>query len=588
MKIRKQIAKLAVLLTTALLLASCGASVEAPYPAPQWALDVATPKMVDVATVESTAKVDVYYDNTQSMYGFIKEGGNVVRVATALRDVTNQYSNGTIYTLQSDGAGSLAWAPLEEDLRNALADWEGFYTVGKGSLNGIGPLQRLYYGDAAIDPKAINVVVTDLAEQNVDSGDLAARINELVLSQEGYSAVLIGIKGEFNGKKYVEDLNEINEMPGEQVQGRVPLYILITGPDASLDIYLENLLKCFDNYSLTESQSDDMADGDYVVARYFAGNGARVLSKDDILTVQPAKEQDGMRRDDWQTAAINENLMLREIDAAHLDTLIDTDGYLNIFTYEYDNQVNDANPKRILLNYFLPVERTDGVDRPIELHVYETDDQAPTTQLEPLYATKERVRYAELVEEEDYEEYGSAGGLLDEKPEFSDVYELRNDDNELTGLYGWRDIRQISRDKDVQVKYEMVSAGQPVYDMLMELDGRDLDDIYPGTPLDLPADKDLLHISIEYSIEPEEREGSTSLLYIPVYAMAEQVENIPSWIETWDSATSSDYVYHTFGLENFFRTLFGLNVTGDPEFDRALREVKIADLLTCVTNLPTA
>lgn len=585
---KNHFAKLAGALVLALLSAACSKGPEEPYPAPEWALEVATPTAVDVATVESTAKVDVYYDNTQSMYGFIKEGGNVVRVATALRDVTNQYSNGTIYTLQSDGAGSLAWAPFEEDLRNALADWEGFYTVGKGSLNGVGPLQRLYYGDAAIDPKAINVVVTDLAEQNVDSGDLAARINELVLSQEGYSAVLIGIKGEFNGTKYVEDLNAVNEMPGEQVNGRVPLYILITGPDASLDIYLENLLKSFASCSLVESQSDDMADGDYVVARYFAGNGARVLSQEDIFTAQPAQEQDGMRRDDWKTAEINENLMLREIDAAHLDTLIDTDTYLNIFTYEYDNQVNEANPKRILLNYFLPIERTDGVDRPIDLHIYETDEKAPTTQLEPLYAAKARVRYAELVEEEDYEEYGSAENLVSAEPEFSDAYELRDDDDELTGLYGWRDVRQISRDKDVQIKYELIPAGQQVYDMQLELDGRDLDDVYEGTPLDLPADKDLLHISIEYSTDPEEREGGTSLLYIPVYAMAEQVENIPSWIGTWDSAGSSDYIYHTFGLENFFRTLFGLNVTGDPDYDRALREVKIADLLTCVTELPVA
>ena len=164
--------------------------------------------------------------------------------------------------------------------------------------------------------------------------------------------------------------------------------------------------------------------------------------------------------------------------------------------------------------------------------------------------------------------------------------EILNEDGEAKGLAGWQDVRQITRDKDMTISVETIEAGTPVYDMVMEPDGRDPGDYYEGTDMGLAAESDLLHITIEFSTEPEERMGDTILLNIPVYAMAESVENLPDWITAWDSAGTQDYIYHTFGLENFFRTLFGLNVIGDEAYNQALREVKIADITTCVTGLP--
>ena len=111
-------------------------------------------------------------------------------------------------------------------------------------------------------------------------------------------------------------------------------------------------------------------------------------------------------------------------------------------------------------------------------------------------------------------------------------------------------------------------------------------DYYEGADMGLAAETELLHITLEFTRDPEERRGETVMLNIPVYGMAQSVENLPDWITAWDSAGTQDYITHTFGLENFFRTLFGLNVVGDAEYDRALREVKIADVLTCVTGLP--
>lgn len=566
----------AAVLAAAMLAGCGGAAVEPPYQLPQWASAIVEPEQTDMENVAATAKVDIYYDNTQSMYGFAT-GGTMVRAVAALRDVVNQYQNTTTYTLNGSSGGYLQWMPFEGDLYTSMVNYEEFYTVGKGSfMTGTGPLQMLYYDANTLDPTAINVVITDLAEQNVDTSDLAAKINENILSQDGYSAALIGILGDFVGTKYVSDLDAVNQMNGVEVNGKVPIYILITGPDASLNVYVDNLVTSFQNYELTEN-------ADFFVARYHAGNSARVLTQDDIITVGPAQEQDGMKKNDWKTAQINENLGLAQIDASHLDTLVQTDHYLDMFAYEKNNDANGINTGRLTLNYFLPIGRTDGLDLPVQYKIYDTDEQASTSQLQTLYDTKDKIHYSELVTND---EVDSLESWQSENPDITDAWEVLNPDGELESMAGWQDVRQITRDKDMTITTEFIEAGTPVYDMIMEPDGREPGDYYEGTDMGLAADTDLLHISIEFSTEPEERQGDTILLSIPVYAMAESVENLPDWITSWDSAGTQDYIYHTFGLENFFRTLFGLNVIGDEAYNQALREVKIADITTCVTGLP--
>lgn len=562
----------------AFCMTACSAQSNAPYQLPDWAMSIVEPELEDMDTAYATDKVDVYYDNTQSMYGFAA-GGTMVRAVAALRDVVNQYSNTTTYTLNGTAGGTLQWTPFEGDLHSSMVDYEGFYTVGKGSFaSGTGPLQMLYYQDSTMDPSAINVVITDLAEQNVDSSELASRINESILSQDGYSAALIGILGDFNGTKYVSDLDAVNQMNGTQVTGKVPIYILITGREAALDTYVNNLVAAFQNYELVQ-------DTDFYVARYHAGNSARVVAHDEILTVDPAQEQDGMQKKDWQTAVINQNLGLEEIDASHLDTLIATDHYLNMFAYACNNDANGINTGRTTLNYFVPIGRTDGLDLPVDVKIYSENEDVTSSQLQAVYDTKDKITYSELVSE-DPEEIATPEDWMAEDPEVAGAYAVNNEDGECTELLGWKNVRQISYDKDLKITQEIIQKGTPVYDMVMEADGRDVGDYYTGTDMGLAADTNLLHITIEFSREPEERESDTALLRIPVYAMAQSVENLPDWITAWDSAGTQDYIYHTFGLENFFRTLFGLNVQGDADYNRAVREVKIADILTCITGLP--
>lgn len=571
---------MACALAMALLLSLAGCSgkakAEPPYQLPQWAQQIAEPEPADRETVNASAKVDIYYDNTQSMYGFAG-GGTMVRAVAALRDVSNMYSNTTIYTLNGVN-GVLRWVPFTGSLYNELTSFEGFYTVGKGSFAaGTGPLQMLYYEDSTLDPSAINVVVTDLAEQNVDLTDLASKINGQILSQDGYSAALIGILGDFDGRKYVSDLDAVNQMNGQEVQGKVPIYILITGRDAALESYVNKLVDTFRSYELAENSS-------FFVARYHAGNSAKVLQRQDIVQTGPAQEQDGMKKKDWSTAVINQNLGLREIDSTHLDQLVATDHYLNMFAYAFDNEANGINTGRTTLNYFIPISRTDGIDLPVQYKIYTEDEKASTAQLQELYSGKERIRYSELVTA-DPGEQGSAGDWMAAQADITDAYPITGEEGDTVALVGWKNIRQITYDKDLTITAEWIERGAPVYDMVMQADGREPGEYYPGTDLGLAADCGLLHLTLEFSREPEARQSGTVLVRIPIYAMAESVENLPAWIMEWDSAGTQDYIYHTFGLENFFRTLFGLNVTGDPEYDRALREVKVADLLTCVTGL---
>ena len=105
----------------AMMLVSCSELVEPPYQLPQWASAIVEPEQTDVETVEATAKVDVYYDNTQSMYGFAT-GGTMVRAVAALRDVVNQYKNTTTYTLGGSSGGYLQWMPFTGDIYTSMVD----------------------------------------------------------------------------------------------------------------------------------------------------------------------------------------------------------------------------------------------------------------------------------------------------------------------------------------------------------------------------------------------------------------------------------------------------------------------------------
>ena len=139
MKRNKHLLSIAAALAVGLCVTACGAQADGPYRLPDWAGPIVEPELEDMENVYATDKVDVYYDNTQSMYGFAG-GGTMVRAVAALRDVVNQYSNTTTYTLGGAPDGTLQWMPFTGDLHSSLVDYAGFYTVGKGSFaSGTGP-----------------------------------------------------------------------------------------------------------------------------------------------------------------------------------------------------------------------------------------------------------------------------------------------------------------------------------------------------------------------------------------------------------------------------------------------------------------
>ena len=82
--------------------------------------------------------------------------------------------------------------------------------------------------------------------------------------------------------------------------------------------------------------------------------------------------------------------------------------------------------------------------------------------------------------------------------------------------------------------------------------------------------------------------GSTIVFNLPIYAVSltAQDMDLPAWVEEFDSGETKDYVGRTYNLDVFYKTLFGLTNRDNPEWMRAQREVKIADLTVAVTDLP--
>ena len=87
---------------------------------------------------------------------------------------------------------------------------------------------------------------------------------------------------------------------------------------------------------------------------------------------------------------------------------------------------------------------------------------------------------------------------------------------------------------------------------------------------------------------PPAMAGSTIVFNLPIYAVSltAQDMDLPAWVEEFDSGETKDYVGRTYNLDVFYKTLFGLTNRDNPEWMRAQREVKIADLTVAVTDLP--
>ncbi len=229
----------------------------------------------------NSVKANLYFDNTQSMYGYINAASNFAVACGDLIETVKGYANYSMNALVREDNGFLGWGNV--DISNFRS--KDFYTFNKGSFNNAageyGPLGLLFKNaNSPVNFDELNVFITDLAEQQLNNKELAQRINEVLTENDNRSAALYYINSNFSGLASVPVPSSIVSgqvrMTDENYTGTRPFYCLIVGPTSEV-VNICNVL----NDSLKGSGLQSGRDFDYLTVLSKRGLQYTPISKMD-------------------------------------------------------------------------------------------------------------------------------------------------------------------------------------------------------------------------------------------------------------------------------------------------------------------
>lgn len=229
----------------------------------------------------NSVKANLYFDNTQSMYGYINAASNFAVACGDLIETVKGYANYSMNALVRKDNGFLGWGNV--DVSNFRS--KDFYTFNKGSFNNAageyGPLGLLFKNaNSPVNFDELNVFITDLAEQQLNNKELAQRINEVLTENDNRSAALYYINSNFSGLASVPVPSSVVSgqvrMTDENYTGTRPFYCLIVGPTSEV-VNICNVL----NDSLKGSGLQSGRDFDYLTVLSKRGLQYTPISKMD-------------------------------------------------------------------------------------------------------------------------------------------------------------------------------------------------------------------------------------------------------------------------------------------------------------------
>lgn len=229
----------------------------------------------------NSVKANLYFDNTQSMYGYINAASNFAVACGDLIETVKGYANYSMNALVRKDNGFLGWGNV--DISNFRS--KDFYTFNKGSFNNAageyGPLGLIFKNaNSPVNFDELNVFITDLAEQQLNNKELAQRINEVLTENDNRSAALYYINSNFSGLASVPVPSSVVSgqvrMTDENYTGTRPFYCLIVGPTSEV-VNICNVL----NDSLKGSGLQSGRDFDYLTVLSKRGLQYTPISKMD-------------------------------------------------------------------------------------------------------------------------------------------------------------------------------------------------------------------------------------------------------------------------------------------------------------------
>ena len=201
---------------------------------------------------ESILPVKLFMDNTGSMTGYTinkygysqKPCSEFVKLMSSIRDM-GMMQKTKYYVLDAE---TYEWKRYKKSLYNNFSK-SNFYIYWPKASKQSGPLTKLYM-EELLDSDYINIVMTDLSEQNLNNTALAEQIQKMC-TEGGCEADLYAFKFVFNGKTQVPSPDSLSEMLSKNiVNKRKPYYMIITGPKNAMAQYRKGFRESLKNYGL--------------------------------------------------------------------------------------------------------------------------------------------------------------------------------------------------------------------------------------------------------------------------------------------------------------------------------------------------
>lgn len=365
--------------------------------------------------------VNIYFDNTGSMQAFLFDSNKqtnpdpmYVRFMRALRDTGHLY-NTQYYCLgeDSDGEEGGEWVACGDGIYERFSDPRFYYNWYNAKR---GPLSMLYF-DKELDTSCINVVLTDMAEQNVNNTLLAQEI-QTMCDEDGCEAYLFAFHFAYNGKAQVANPDKLSEIISKNVNGPMPYYMIITGPGEYINQYINNLKQLLEGEGLEEGEQ-------YYAATNHLELNTTILDVSGVDFINSADyEQICQEMENGELSGLSRNMVSLKNPENLFEETKDRD--IAAFSYQKTEGLK-RNDKSWWLNFYVPLDNSGGdnitYDWKAQLYYVKADteeteaagEEAAKETEEPIYATEyqwERCTYTDvqlLMEEVDY--YSASNGM---------------------------------------------------------------------------------------------------------------------------------------------------------------------------------
>ena len=283
--------RLSGLILTGFLLASCGEKEISADP------DILFPETPDYSYLLHTSLgetnshnqdmkkpfVNVYISNTRNMrYFALNEDENPLvnspleNLIYSIQDMERIYGKTSYYTLQKKedtemvlewrrykpgtGLGSEAEreTDVDADTETKTGIYEDFllpeFYLTQEESDDVRPLSRLYgAANKEWEPSNINIVITDLAERNMEVAVLAKQIRSMC-QKNNCDAYMLVFQLECSGMVKVPKPEAPDILIEKKVETTRPCYVMVTGPSFYLDQYMDSFFSCMENVQLRDGE----------------------------------------------------------------------------------------------------------------------------------------------------------------------------------------------------------------------------------------------------------------------------------------------------------------------------------------------